>query len=146
MGGALVWLGGTAPFLWAARPYLRGAGLPAWVAILAPASIVNAWAGHYGFLIGGLWLAAFHILPRRPVLAGILIGCMIVKPHLAILAPIVFLYRREWRAFAAAACTVAALVGLSILVFGLDLWIVYLTKTALVQRRWSTMSAHCSSG
>lgn len=129
-----LWLGGTgAFFVWAARPYLRGAGLPAWVAILAPASIVNAWAGHYGFLIGGLWLAAFHYLPRRPVLAGILIGCMIVKPHLAILAPIVFLYRREWRAFAAAAFTVVALVGLSILLFGPDLWTIYLTRTAMVQ-------------
>jgi len=129
-----LWLVGTgAFFVWAARPYLRGAGLPAWVAVLAPASIVNAWAGHYGFLIGGLWLAAFHHLPRRPVLAGILIGCLIVKPHLAILAPIVLLYRREWRAFAAAAFTVLFLVGLSILVFGLDLWTIYLTKTAMVQ-------------
>ncbi|HEY5722282.1 MAG TPA: glycosyltransferase family 87 protein [Allosphingosinicella sp.] len=129
-----LWLGGTgAFFVWAARPYLRGAGLPAWVAILAPASIVNAWAGHYGFLIGGLWLAAFHFLPRRPVLAGILIGCMIVKPHLAILAPIVLLYRREWRAFAAAACTVILLSGLSILFFGPDLWTIYLTETAMVQ-------------
>lgn len=130
----LLWLAGTgAFFVWAARPYLHGAGLPAWMAILAPASIVNAWAGHYGFLIGGLWLAAFHYLPRRPVLAGVLIGCMIVKPHLAILAPIVLLYRREWRAFAAAAATVLALAGLSAIVFGVDLWIVYLTKTALVQ-------------
>ena len=130
----IVWLAGTgAFFVWAARPYLREAGLPAWVAVLAPASIVNAWAGHYGFLIGGLWLAAFHILPRRPALAGILIGCMIVKPHLAILAPIVLLYRREWRAFAAAALTMLGLIGLSILAFGVDLWTVYLTQTAMVQ-------------
>lgn len=130
----LLWLGGTgAFFVWAARPYLREAGLPAWVAILAPASIVNAWAGHYGFLIGGLWLAAFHVMPRRPALAGVLIGCMIVKPHLAILVPLVLLWRREWRAFASAAVTVIALVGLSVLIFGVDLWTVYLTQTAMVQ-------------
>ena len=130
----LIWLGGTgAFFIWAARPYLRDAGLPAWIAILAPASIVNAWAGHYGFLIGGLWLAAFHLLPRRPALAGVLIGLMIVKPHLAILAPIVLLWRRDWTVFAAAAVTVAALIGLSVLIFGIDLWTVYLTNTAMVQ-------------
>ena len=129
-----LWLAGTgAFFVWTAKPYLRGAGLPAWVAILAPASIVNAWAGHYGFLIGGLWLAAFHYLPRRPVLSGILIGCMIVKPHLAILVPLVLLWRRDWIAFAAAAATVIALVGLSILFFGVDLWTIYLTQTAMVQ-------------
>ena len=128
------WLGGTgAFFVWAARPYLRGAGLPAWLAIVAPASIINMWAGHYGFLIGGLWLAAFHYLPRRPMLAGILIGCMIVKPHLAILAPLVLLHRREWRAIAAAAATATGLVLLSLLIFGPELWEIYLTRTAMLQ-------------
>jgi hypothetical protein len=128
------WLGGTgAFFIWAARPYLRGAGLPAWVAILAPASIINMWAGHYGFLFGGLWLAAFHYLPRRPLPAGALIGCMVVKPHLAVLAPIVLVYRREWRALGAAAAVACGLVLLSLLLFGPELWETYLTRTAMLQ-------------
>jgi len=130
----IAWLGGTgAFFIWAARPYLREAGLPAWIAIVAPASIINLWAGHYGFLVGGLWLAAWHYLPRKPVLAGALIGCMIVKPHLAVLAPIVLIYRREWRAALAAAGTAAFLAGLSLLLFGPELWEIYLTKTAVLQ-------------
>lgn len=128
------WLGCTGAFFaWAARPYLRDAKLPLWVAIAAPASLMNLWTGHYGFLIGGLWLAAFHYLPRRPVLSGVLIGAMVVKPHLAILLPLVLLWRREWRAFGAAAATVAALVGVSVLLFGTDLWVTYLTSTTRLQ-------------
>lgn len=130
----VAWLGGTgALFVRAARPYLAKAGLSAWLALVAPASIVNLWAGHYGFLVGALWLFAWHHLPKRPVLAGVLIGLMVVKPHLAVLAPLVLLRRGEWRAIAAAAATVAVLVGLSALLFGTDLWVTYLTRTATAQ-------------
>lgn len=130
----LVWLGSTGGFFaWAARPYVRSAGLPGWIAVATPAALINLWAGHYGFLIGGLWLAAWSFLPRRPVLSGILIGLMIVKPHLAVLAPLVLLYRREWTAIAAAAATVILLIALSVAVFGADLWITYLTETARLQ-------------
>jgi hypothetical protein len=130
----LVWLGGTgALFAAAARPYMKNAGLPLWMAVAAPASLINLWAGHYGFLIGALWLAAWHYLPRRPVLAGILIGLMVVKPHLAVLAPFVLLRRGEWKAIAAAAVTVVALVSISAAVFGTDLWITYLTETTRLQ-------------
>jgi hypothetical protein len=130
----VAWLGGTgALFVRAARPYLARAGLSPWLALIAPASIVNLWAGHYGFLVGALWLFAWHHLPKRPVLAGVLIGLMVVKPHLAVLAPLVLLRRGEWRAIAAAAATVALLVGLSALLFGPDLWVTYLTRTATAQ-------------
>ncbi len=131
---AIAWLAGTAAlFAAAARPYLRPLGLPAWLALLAPASLVNFWAGHYGFLIGALWLAAWHHLPRRPALAGALIGLMIVKPHLALLAPIMLAWRREWLAIAAAAATAGLLVLVSALAFGPDLWVTYLTETARLQ-------------
>ncbi|HEX8620647.1 MAG TPA: glycosyltransferase family 87 protein [Allosphingosinicella sp.] len=130
----LSWLAltGTA-FAFAARPYLRDAGLPAWLALAAPATLLNVWAGHYGLLIGALWLGAFHLLPRRPATAGILIGLMLVKPHLAILAPLILARRGEWRAFAAAAATAASLVALSALAFGPELWRTWLSVTVGVQ-------------
>jgi hypothetical protein len=122
-----------AAFAAAARPYLRDAGLPAWLALIAPATLLNVWAGHYGLLIGALWLGAFHLLPRRPVLAGILIGLILVKPHLAILAPLILARRGEWKAFAAAAGTAAALVAVSALAFGPELWRTWLGVTVGVQ-------------
>jgi alpha-1,2-mannosyltransferase len=129
-----VWLGGTGAFFArSARPYMREAGLPGWIALAAPACLMNLWTGHYGFLIGGLWLSAFHLLPRRPAAAGALIGLMVVKPHLALLLPLVLLVRRDYRAFAAAAATVVGLVGLSVLLFGWQSWVTYLTGTARLQ-------------
>jgi hypothetical protein len=130
----LLWnvLTGTA-FVYAARPYLRDAGLPVWLALLLPASLVNVWAGHYGFIVGALWLGAWHLLDSRPRLAGLLIGLMIVKPHLAILMPLVLIRRRAWEAFAVAALTVAGAVMLSVLLFGVEPWIDYLTKTVVLQ-------------
>ncbi|HTU10109.1 MAG TPA: glycosyltransferase family 87 protein [Allosphingosinicella sp.] len=130
----ILWLAGTgALFWWAARPYLREVRLPGWVALAAPACLVNLWAGHYGFLIGALWLGAWTLLPRRPVLAGMLIGCLVVKPHLAILVPLVLLVRRDWVAFGAAAATSIGLVLLSVLLFGPEIWLTYLGDTALRQ-------------
>lgn len=130
----IAWLGLTGgAFAAAARPYLREAGLPARLALIAPATLLNVWAGHYGLLIGALWLGAFHLLPRRPVLAGILIGLMLVKPHLAILAPLILARRGEWGAFASAAATAAALAALSLILFGPELWRTYLGVTVGVQ-------------
>jgi hypothetical protein len=130
----LSWLALTgAAFAAAARPNLRDAGLPAWLAVIAPATLLNVWAGHYGLLIGALWLGAFHLLPRRPGLAGVLIGLMLVKPHLAVLAPLILARRGEWRAFAAAAATAAALVAASSLAFGPELWRTWLGVTVGVQ-------------
>jgi alpha-1,2-mannosyltransferase len=122
-----------AAFAAAARPYLRDSGLPGWLALIAPATLLNVWAGHYGLLIGALWLGAFHLLPRRPMLAGMLIGLMLVKPHLAILAPLILARRGEWKAFAAAGATAAALVAVSALAFGPDLWRIWLGVTVGVQ-------------
>jgi hypothetical protein len=134
MAALALWIAATgAAFVAAARPYLKQAGIPFWVAIVTPAAIANIWAGHYGLIIGALWLGAFHLLPRRPVLAGVMIGLMLMKPHLAILAPLILIRRGDWRAFAAAAFTVALLVGVSILLFGVEMWQTYLTRTAVVQ-------------
>ena len=130
----LVWTALTAAaFVLAARPYLREAGIPAWLALLLPACLINVWAGHYGFLMGALWLGAWHLLDSRPRLAGLLIGLMVVKPHLAILMPLLLIRRGAWAAFAAAGLTSVGLCLLSVLLFGLGPWADYLTKTLALQ-------------
>lgn len=118
-----------AVFVWAARPWLRDARLAWPVAALLPSSLVCLWAGHYGLIFGALWLGAWRLLDKRPLLAGVLTGLMVVKPHLAILMPLMFLLRREWQAMAAAAATVGILIAASALVFGPELWLTYLAQT-----------------
>lgn len=130
----LLWTAVTgAAFVHAARPYLKDIGLPGWAALLLPASIVNVWAGHYGFVIGALWLSAWRILETRPRLSGMLVGLMVVKPHLAVLMPLVLARRRAWTAFFWAGGTAALAVLASLLAFGLEPWAVYLTETSAYQ-------------
>ena len=130
----ILWIGLTgAAFVIAARPYLRDAGLPGWLAVMTPAALLNVWAGHYGFLFGALWLGAWAQLDRRPRLAGVLVGLLIVKPHLAILMPLLLAARGAWRAFFYAGLTVAVLIAISGLTFGWQLWADYVTDTLFLQ-------------
>jgi alpha-1,2-mannosyltransferase len=129
-----LWLALTGgAFLAAARPWLRDFGLPAWLALILPASLMNIWAGHYGFLFGALWLAAWRLLETRPRTAGLLIGLMIVKPHLALLMPLVLARRADWTAFLFAGLSASGLVLASGLIFGWSYWVSYVGGTLFTQ-------------
>jgi hypothetical protein len=129
-----LWIAGTGA-LWfcAARPWLRRAGLPAWTALALPAAFANVWAGHYGFVLAALWLAAFAALGKRPVPAGLALALLTFKPHMGVLIALVLLLRREWRVVAIAAAGTAALVAASMAAFGLDPWVYYLVDTSRLQ-------------
>lgn len=128
------WLGGTGALfvLACGRWWPKRAG-PVWVAALTPAAIVNIWAGHYGFLVGALFLFGWTSLDEHPRRAGVFFGLMLIKPHLAVLVPLVLLIRREWTAIGSAAATVAALIGGTILCFGWQPWHDFLFRTSGVQ-------------
>lgn len=117
----------------AARPWLAREKLHESLALILPTTIVCVWAGHYGLIMGALWLSAWHHIDTRPKLSGIMVGLMIIKPHMAVLIPILFLRKKAWTAIASAAATVAALVGISILFFGVELWKTYLESTSQSQ-------------
>ena len=128
------WTVGTAAlFIWAAKPWWPERAGPAWLAILTPAALVNIWAGHYGFLLGALFLLGWQKLDDKPRLAGICFGLMLIKPHLAILIPLVLLIRRRWEAIVWAAATVAALVAATTLLYGWGAWDQFLFRTSGVQ-------------
>ena len=129
-----VWTVGTAAlFIRAAKPWWPERAGPAWLAILTPAALVNIWAGHYGFLLGALFLLGWQKLDAKPRLAGICFGLMLIKPHLAILIPLVLLIRRRWEAIAWAVATVAALVAVTTLPYGWGAWDQFLFRTSGVQ-------------
>ncbi len=117
----------------AARPWLAREKLPEILSLILPTTIVCVWAGHYGLIMGALWLSAWHHLEKRPKLSGLMTGLMIIKPHMAVLMPILYLRRKAWTAMATATATVAVLVGVSILFFGIDLWKTYLESTSQSQ-------------
>lgn len=75
--------------------------------------------GQNACLTAALALAAFMNLQKRPVVAGICIGLLSIKPHLAILFPLALACAGMWTAFGAAAVTVVLFTGIALAVFGL---------------------------
>jgi len=60
--------------------------------------------------------------PTLPWLAGMLFGCLIIKPHFGLLLPFYLLFARDWRCIVATGVT-AALVCLAALgAFGWPVW------------------------
>jgi len=96
------------------------------VFVSTPFILLNTWIAQNGFLTGGLALGALALRERRPILAGILLGGLTVKPQLGILFPILLLAERRWRVMISAAVSSLVLVALSALVFGVESWSGYL--------------------
>lgn len=66
----------------------------------------------------------------RPLLAGLIFGCLIYKPHFGILLPIAFLAGREWKALIGAAISSVGLILLSALAFGTKIWEIYINQAS----------------
>lgn len=134
----LMWtiLGGSF-FLFAARPYLP-ANLPLGCAILTPAAFVNIWAGHYGFLIGGLWLLFFSSLNSHPKRSGLFAALLTLKPHMGLLIAAVLLLRRKYSTICIAIALTTLLILLSGLAFGFHLWPQWLFDTSALQAKIMT--------
>lgn len=89
-----------------------------WLVLGFPAVLVNAIVGQNGFLTAALFIAAMTQIGRRPFIAGLLLGCLVIKPQLALLVPLALIAGRQWRAFAGAAVSSVALLLLALLLFG----------------------------
>ncbi len=95
-----------------------------WLALLAlaPATALDVLAGQNALLTAALLLGGFGLLPRRPVLGGMVLGAMLYKPQFALMIPVALLARGEWRALLGAALGAAGLAGGSAAVLGLPIW------------------------
>jgi hypothetical protein len=117
---------GTAA-LWAALVRRILPDKRAWiVAAAAPAGLISLIDGQNALLTGALAGFALLWLDRRPFAAGILVGLLAVKPHLAVLFPLALFAEGRWRSIAAAAATVAALCLASLAAFGWGSWVAFL--------------------
>lgn len=129
-----IWFAATgALFYHAAKPWWPSGAGPAWLVLLTPAALLNIWAGHYGFLVGALFLMGWQRTDDRPIQAGLFFGLMLIKPHMAILVPFVLLARKKWPVIASSAATVAVLVIATTLAYGWAAWEGYLFRTGAVQ-------------
>jgi len=107
-----------------------------WALALAPVLWVNIVFGQFGLLLAALFVGALRALPVRPILAGVLIGMLTIKPQLGLLLPLMLVLLNAWRAFAAAAVTAIALLALSVAVFDFEPWQIYMADTMPFQWRF----------
>lgn len=115
-----------AAYAFLARRLFAPAALP--LALLAPGAAVNLLVGQNGLLTTALIGGGALLLRTRPILAGVLFGLLTYKPHFAVLAPLVLVAGREWRALASASVTAVALVLVSAAALGADPWLAFLHK------------------
>ena len=103
------------------------------IAAAFPAVFVNIGHGQNGFLTAALLGGALLSLDRRPWLAGLLIGLLAYKPQFGVMIPIALLASQRWNSIAAAIATIAALVALSFLALGGDVWHAFIDSTNFTQ-------------
>jgi len=79
---------------------------------------INLFHGQNAFLTAALAGAAMLCLERRPVLAGLFIGLLAIKPHLAILFPVALLAIGAWRSLMTAAVTAITFMAIGTATLG----------------------------
>jgi len=90
--------------------------------LICPAALENLADSQNGALISALLIAGLTLEAQSPVLAGVLLGLLSVKPQIAVLVPVYLLARRNFRALGAAGVTALALAGAALAVFGVAAW------------------------
>jgi alpha-1,2-mannosyltransferase len=131
--GLLLWLAASfAAYLAALRAILPR---PETLLIAAafPAVFINIGHGQNGFLTTALLGGALCLIDRRPWLAGVLIGLLAYKPQFGVLIPIALIASQRWSSIAAAGVTVAALITLSFVMLGGDVWHAFRDSTNFTQ-------------
>ncbi len=118
---------GFAFFLVMNRLLDRRTGLVSLLLLAYPATVWTTGIGQNSFLSASLFALGTIMLPRRPVLAGAVLGLLCFKPHLGLLLPVAFIAGRQWRAILGAAVSALLVTILSVMLFGTQSWIAFFT-------------------
>lgn len=115
---ALTWLGATGALYLGAALKLLGDKRALVFALTAPAALYHLGSIQTGLYIAGVTGLALYWLDKRPLTAGALVGLLAIKPHMAVLWPLYLVLTQRWRAFFAAAASLALFTLAAILAFG----------------------------
>jgi len=123
----MLWsVGGVATMMSAVRQYREE--LPGYFWIICPATFVCLFTGQIGLFLTGLFIWGMLLSPKKPWLAGILIGCLTIKPQLGPLLVIALIISGQWKTIISASITTIILLGLSVLLFGMDSWSIFIRE------------------
>lgn len=98
-----------------------------WPVLAFPPLLINAAHGQNGAITAALFVAASLNVEKRQFYAGVLLGCMIIKPHLALLFPVAFLAWKRWKTIAGGIVGAAACTGISLVVLGPQSWVDFIS-------------------
>lgn len=101
---------------------IAGRQFPLFLVILFPAMEITLACGQNGFLTAALIGTFCLFIEERPALAGLALGLMVIKPHLAIAFALYSLLKRCWTAVMTAAFVVLASSALCTAIFGVRIW------------------------
>jgi hypothetical protein len=101
--------------------------------LAAPVTLVCVTHGHNGFLTGLLLGGGLMLLDKRPFAGGLLLGCLIYKPQLALILPPLLLAARSGRAIGGAMLSAGLLVTLTLAIWGWPVWQAFLDSLPLTR-------------
>jgi len=119
---AFAWLAATGAAYLAAAYATLHRRLAMLLAAGSPIVLLNIHEVETGFAVAALMGLCLAQIERRPILAGMMLGLLTIKPQLGLLFPIVLIAGGRWRTFWSATATVAGLVALTTAVLGTDTW------------------------
>jgi alpha-1,2-mannosyltransferase len=117
-----LWLGITGYACYRVLRLWLGTRFGALPILAFPAMMSNLGHGQNAFLSTALFGGGALMLNARPIAAGLCLGALVYKPHLAIVVPIALVAARRWRTLASAAFSAAAICLVSLAMFGVDTW------------------------
>lgn len=122
---------GYAHYLLVARTVSPGGGL---LAAAFPPVFANAAIGQNGFVMAALFLGGLALLDRRPFLAGVVLGCLILKPQLALMLPVAMLAGRHWQVIGGAMFSSVLVITAGLFLFGAAASAAWLDQVPLYAR------------
>jgi hypothetical protein len=117
---------------------LTGAWFAMACLLLLPVMMMEVFYGQNGLLTGALIGLTCAGLIERKAWAGISLGAMIIKPHLAIGLALYVVVSRDWRSFWTAAAVVVGSIVVATLALGITIWPAFFAATGASTAKLST--------
>lgn len=89
-------------------------------ALTTPTALIQLGSLQTALLLTGACALAYHWRDKRPIAAGAAIALFAIKPHLALLWPVMLAVRGRWRMFVSAACFTTLFALAAGFAFGFD--------------------------
>jgi len=118
---------GAALFFVVARRHLNDPRLLL-ALLLSPAAVLCIISGQSSLITVAILIGIFAYLDHRPIVAGVLIGLLTLKPQLGLLFPVMLMASGRWRAFAAASVMSIAIAAVTAALFGPQVWLDFVLK------------------